>query len=164
MTPPNQSSIIFAALVVFLCYFCCGSSRNFVIAMDNDGSSKGATTTTATNFLRRPTDSRVLVVVNDAATVEEKRELMPLASNKCGCSTCTEEVLNADAGGFSCGARINWMVDSLSYIEEDACNLVAGEEFPLGMYCSCIVLCRFVLYRIVLYCMDDDDDYLTRIL
>ena len=72
--------------------------------------------------------------------------MIPLSNNnKCGCSTCTEEVIDADADGYSCGARIDWMVDSRDYSEEDACNLVAGKEFTSGMY--------IVLHGIVLYCV-----------
>jgi hypothetical protein len=143
MSPQTQSSIIFAGLIVFLCYYCCGSC-NFAVAVRDDDSSKETTTTSA--FLRRPTD-RVLVfndnLFNNDAAVAEERKLMPLSNNKCGCSTCTEEVINADAGGYSCGSRIDWMVGSMHYSEEDACNLVAGEEFTSGMY---IVLHCFVLF------------------
>jgi hypothetical protein len=146
---PKISSFIFASLVVFLCY-CCGSSRNLVVAVGNDDSSKEATKATAT-FLRRSTENRVHVVVNDGA-VEDERELMPLVSNKCGCSTCTEEVLNTDAGGFSCGARIDWMVDSMSYIVEDACNLVAGEEFPFGMYCIVLYCTAWMMNMLLAFC------------
>ena len=134
MAPPKKSSVMFALLAVFLCY-CCGSSHNFVVAVDNnDDSNSKAATKARTNFLRRSmTDNQVDVVVVNDAVAKDRRELMP-SNNKCGCSTCTQEVLNVDAGGYSCGARIDWMVSSMEYSEEDACNLVAGEEFPSGMY------------------------------
>ena len=52
---------------------------------------------------------------------------------KCGCASCTQEVLDRDANGYSCGSRIDWVVENewqglTSEIE--ACNLVAGIEYP----------------------------------
>ena len=120
MVPPKKSSVMFALLAVFLCY-CYGSSHKSVVAVDNndDSNIKGAIKA-RTNFLRRSmTDNQVdvVVVVNDAFA-EDQRELMP-SNNKCECSTCTQEVLNVDAGGYSCGARIDWMVSSMEYSEKD---------------------------------------------
>ena len=49
----------------------------------------------------------------------------------CGCSTCTEDVLATNADGYACGNRIEWVINNMDgYSETDACNLVAGEEFP----------------------------------
>jgi len=48
----------------------------------------------------------------------------------CGCpTTCTEQILSNFAGQYMCGARIDWLMGQ-GYLEEAACELVAGEEFP----------------------------------
>jgi hypothetical protein len=44
--------------------------------------------------------------------------------------TCTDEVLNADAKGSSCRARIFWLMSTLGYSEARACHRVADGEFP----------------------------------
>mmetsp|Transcript_22741 Transcript_22741/g.25893 ORF Transcript_22741/g.25893 Transcript_22741/m.25893 type:complete len:252 (+) Transcript_22741:189-944(+) len=54
---------------------------------------------------------------------------------KCGCPTCTAEVLQRQAtddhGTFSCGDRINWLLMTGVYTDEnDACTLVSNTEFP----------------------------------
>ncbi len=46
---------------------------------------------------------------------------------------CTEEVLNTMAGEYTCGARINWLINTQGFAELDACRRVAGDEFP----CDC---------------------------
>lgn len=47
----------------------------------------------------------------------------------CGCSSCTENVLNAMAGLYSCQGRINWKMTAAggSLSELDACRFVANE-------------------------------------
>lgn len=48
----------------------------------------------------------------------------------CGCpDTCTADVLNYDAGGFTCHDRIKWLMHSTGKSEHDACSQVAGVEF-----------------------------------
>ena len=59
-------------------------------------------------------------------------------SQSCGCNTaerqsCTPEVLNRLAGQYTCGARINYLINSENYSELDACRKIGGEEFP----CDC---------------------------
>ena len=49
----------------------------------------------------------------------------------CNCNTCTEDVWNSDADGFTCGNRIAWLRDTMGRTEEQACSSVAGEEFPI---------------------------------
>jgi hypothetical protein len=44
-------------------------------------------------------------------------------------ATCTADVLNSMAEGFSCGGRIRWVIGS-GLSEWDACIRVAVEEFP----------------------------------
>ena len=55
------------------------------------------------------------------------------ASVHCGCDTCTDAIWNADAAGFTCGARILWVLGSNPEAypnEQAACARVAGLEFP----------------------------------
>jgi endo-1,3(4)-beta-glucanase len=48
----------------------------------------------------------------------------------CGCpETCSEEVLNYPAGGFTCGERIEYLMTKQKKSAPDACGLVAGVEF-----------------------------------
>jgi len=55
-----------------------------------------------------------------------RRQLDPF---KCGCDSCTENVLNSDADGYSCGNRIDWVVANEGVSESDACFMVANKEF-----------------------------------
>jgi len=45
--------------------------------------------------------------------------------------TCTRAVLGADAGGFSCNERIDFIMTTSGETETDACNQIAVVEFPL---------------------------------
>ena len=54
----------------------------------------------------------------------------PVDRPRCGCSSCTQEVLATLAGGHSCGSRIDWVIANMGKSESSACKLVAGEEFP----------------------------------
>jgi len=54
----------------------------------------------------------------------------PESTPKCGCASCTQQVLDRDADGYSCGSRIDWVIDNIDSSETDACALVGGEEFP----------------------------------
>jgi len=48
----------------------------------------------------------------------------------CGCpETCTKEVLDYAAGGYTCGGRIEWLMNDVGKSEIDACAKVAGVEF-----------------------------------
>jgi len=44
--------------------------------------------------------------------------------------TCTDEVLDTDAGGFSCRDRMTFLINNESRTEVQACNQVASIEFP----------------------------------
>lgn len=48
----------------------------------------------------------------------------------CGCVSCTQDVLDRDANGYACGARIDWVIANTDLDEAGACALVAGDEFP----------------------------------
>jgi len=51
-------------------------------------------------------------------------------SPKCGCeTTCNDAILNANADGYTCGARIDWLVQSMNMEELEACANVGGEEY-----------------------------------
>jgi len=43
---------------------------------------------------------------------------------------CTDEALNVDAEGYSCGDRIQYLMDVLGKPELDACRQVAVDEYP----------------------------------
>mmetsp|Transcript_20623 Transcript_20623/g.31542 ORF Transcript_20623/g.31542 Transcript_20623/m.31542 type:complete len:1162 (-) Transcript_20623:344-3829(-) len=48
----------------------------------------------------------------------------------CGLNaTCTWEVLDANAGGFKCRDRIDWVMNHMSKTEAEACHQVAGIEY-----------------------------------
>ena len=53
----------------------------------------------------------------------------PPPPTKCGCVSCTNDVLTAMSGGFPCGDRIDWVVNNLGLGELDACRTVSN-EFP----------------------------------
>ena len=42
--------------------------------------------------------------------------------------SCSPAVLNTYAGTYTCGERINWLIDSEGYSEEEACRSVAQEQ------------------------------------
>lgn len=44
--------------------------------------------------------------------------------------TCTQSVLEADAGGFPCGDRIGFLISTNGLSETEACTQVAETEFP----------------------------------
>lgn len=44
---------------------------------------------------------------------------------------CTDEALNVDAEGYSCGDRIQYLMDVLGKPELDACRQVAVDEYPI---------------------------------
>jgi len=43
---------------------------------------------------------------------------------------CTDEVLGRSADGYTCGARMNWLVTVLEYSRWDACHQISTDEFP----------------------------------
>lgn len=50
----------------------------------------------------------------------------------CGCPrSCTEAVLNRDADGFTCKARMQWLIQNHGSTELQACKVVGGDEFPI---------------------------------
>jgi len=52
--------------------------------------------------------------------------------NPCSYVSCTQDVINAYAGEFTCGARIDWLqtLDGGSYSELASCSMVAAAQFP----------------------------------
>ena len=69
-----------------------------------------------------PTKSPTVSPVDDNDNVDD--------NFVCGCSTCTDSVLNTFAGDYKCGDRMSYLQNSLGYSERDACAQVAGTEFP----------------------------------
>ena len=54
-----------------------------------------------------------------------------LSVNDCGLpKTCTWEVLDANANGFSCKSRMNWLMNNMDKSESEACHQVSGMEYP----------------------------------
>jgi len=55
-------------------------------------------------------------------------EIAPVVVD-CGCSEiCTDAILDRDAGGFTCRARIEYLM--ITHSQKSACRQVAGTEFP----------------------------------
>ncbi len=54
----------------------------------------------------------------------------------CGCAACTDSIWTSTADGFTCGARINWVVQQGNRIEV-ACSTVAGEFPSICGACGC---------------------------
>jgi len=48
----------------------------------------------------------------------------------CGCDACDMITWNRDAGGYSCGDRIQYLTQEPSKTQKDACRQVGGVEFP----------------------------------
>jgi len=53
-----------------------------------------------------------------------------ISSSKCGCDSCTPQVLDTLADQYSCGSRINWVISNLGLTESDACKMVGDDEYP----------------------------------
>ena len=55
-------------------------------------------------------------------------------ASHCGCQDCDDSIWNLNVydynGDYTCGARIEWVRDTLGQTEEDACIAVAANEFP----------------------------------
>jgi hypothetical protein len=56
----------------------------------------------------------------------------------CGCSSCTQSVVNRNARGHSVKNRINWLKRNHGISEERACGVVCGSEFSsvCGQQCN----------------------------
>ena len=71
-------------------------------------------------------------LVEQLEELEEVKEEMAAAhlrsvSYYCGCPSCTQATLNQIAGGYSCGARIDWVMKNKGMSQVSACKLVANE-------------------------------------
>jgi len=51
------------------------------------------------------------------------------APKMCGCDSCTDQVLSNMADGYTCGARIDWLISNQGLSEAESCKTV-GDEFP----------------------------------
>lgn len=54
------------------------------------------------------------------------------SDNMCGCASCTNDVLNAHANAYTCGSRIQYLMQELAFEEYDACARIGGIEFPIA--------------------------------
>jgi hypothetical protein len=76
-----------------------------------------------------------------------KSENRPSCDNErafCSCPDCTQEVLDRMAGEYTCGARMEYLLNHYSGAfakTRQACARVAGLEFPDGEF-RCL-LCQF---------------------
>ena len=71
-----------------------------------------------------------------AAPKEETKEKEDTPQLDCGCpETCTDKVLDAMAGGHTCGSRITWLMNK-TFTENHACSKVGGVEFA-GICAGC---------------------------
>jgi hypothetical protein len=80
-----------------------------------------------------------------------------VGEKKCGCSRCVDSVWNLDAEGYTCGERIEFLLqdDPKKYpTEADACRQVAGVEFPgiCGTNCNPDTCDAPLTARTDLYC------------
>lgn len=67
---------------------------------------------------------------NPTFSPSKKVTLAPSTPNQmCGCTSCTEDVLDSLADGHTCRGRIDWVVGNYGYSEADACKFV-GDEYP----------------------------------
>eukprot|EP00934_Nitzschia_sp_Nitz4_P003868 Nitzschia sp. Nitz4//scaffold135_size62275//59//478//NITZ4_006342-RA/size62275-processed-gene-0.13-mRNA-1//-1//CDS//3329535539//3858//frame0 len=60
----------------------------------------------------------------------DDRALQPTESSSCYCESCTTSVLEQMADGHTCGNRMAWLQEAMGLSEVDACQVVAGVEFP----------------------------------
>lgn len=94
--------------------FTCGSRIDYVMNVDH----------------LSETDACLLVANEEYPDICGGCDPSSCAPAKCGCTSCNNDVLNSIADGFTCGSRINYVVNVLSMSETDACSLVADEEYP----------------------------------
>jgi hypothetical protein len=64
-----------------------------------------------------------------------REEGIPETNTICTCVSCTEEVMNTEVGGYTCGERMAYLVQNYPDAfptTASACRRVAGLEFPEG--------------------------------
>ena len=61
---------------------------------------------------------------------KRKKKKKKKVSRRCGCSTCTKEVLASNAEGYSCGSRIEWVLRTRDGSSEAAACVLVAEEYP----------------------------------
>mmetsp|Transcript_10491 Transcript_10491/g.22092 ORF Transcript_10491/g.22092 Transcript_10491/m.22092 type:complete len:481 (+) Transcript_10491:330-1772(+) len=59
---------------------------------------------------------------------DQERQLA--SGSRCGCDSCTTEVLGSMAEGHTCGSRIDWLKQNAGYPESLSCRVVAEKEYP----------------------------------
>eukprot|EP00978_Attheya_sp_CCMP212_P020132 scaffold57235_cov58-Attheya_sp.AAC.6 len=70
-------------------------------------------------------------VVPVPSPTKEKKETKVTSSFTCKCpKTCTVDQKTLEVGGYSCGARIEYLMKSFGRTEGEACRQVGGDEFP----------------------------------
>jgi len=75
-----------------------------------------------------PSNAPVTTITTTTPTIPPTRQSS--SPSRCGCdSSCTQQVLDSLADGYSCGSRIDWVVSKVGLTESDACKMV-GDEYP----------------------------------
>jgi len=92
----------------------------------------GATCRDRMSFLINDQGLSEVEACNQIASIEFPAECGQCNPIDCNMDqACTREVLNSDAGGSTCGDRINFLINSWGFSEIDACNRIGSVEFPL---------------------------------
>ena len=52
-----------------------------------------------------------------------------IVASPCSCKSCSDQVLGVIADGYTCGSRIDWLINTQNFSELDACRKVS-DEFP----------------------------------
>ncbi len=90
-------------------------------------------TNTIWYYATRPeTEKLVLPTIRSPtpSPLRDKPGLVKEEFKNCGCpESCTTEVLDYLAAGYSCGDRIKWLMKNEDKSEHDACSRVAGVEY-----------------------------------
>jgi len=68
-------------------------------------------------------------VTNDKIEAEETQKPIP-SKISCECKhTCKDEMLERDAGGYTCRERITWLMNAFGKSEVAACRQIGGKEY-----------------------------------
>ena len=82
----------------------------------------------------RPTPKVPYNLTNPSTSIHSKSAPMTEEEKiDCGCpDTCVSEVLSSNANGYTCAARIQWLITNRGLSELGACKIVAGNEDTCG--------------------------------
>jgi len=75
--------------------------------------------------------------MKDQLDDNDNRSSSPDETSRCGCESCTQQVLDSLADGYSCGSRIDWVILNIGLTESDACKMVGDEYLTICGACDC---------------------------